>query len=141
MGVYVLVLLCVGVLVICILVFTVLCLTVFAVISLTQATSDRALAQSAERMAKGYYEADTLAERVISRLMNKDIRDGSVLDVEVTSGIEDGRTVVSFAIPMTNVKELFVKAAITESECEVLVWKTRDIGSHEEEPGTPVWSF
>ncbi len=124
-----------------ILVFTVLCLTVFAVISLTQATSDRALAQSAERMVKGYYEADTLAERIISRLIKTELRDGRVWDVEVTSRNEDGRGIVSFAIPVTVGKELFVEAAIVGSECEVLVWKTRDIGSQESEPGTPVWTF
>ncbi|MDR1705227.1 MAG: hypothetical protein LBS19_11170 [Clostridiales bacterium] len=113
-----------------ILVFTVLCLTVFAVISLTQATSDRALAQAAERMAKGYYEADTLAERVVSRLIKTGLRDGSVLNVEVTSRSEEGRTVVSFAVPVTDEKELLVEAAITESDCEVLVWKMRDINNY-----------
>jgi hypothetical protein len=112
-----------------ILVFTVLCLTVFAVISLTQAASDRALAQAAERMAKGYYEADTLAERVVSRLIKTGLRDGSVLNVEVTSRNEEGRTVVSFTVPVTDEKELLVEAAITESDCEVLVWKMRDIAA------------
>ena len=115
-----------------VLVFTVLCLTLFAVITLSQSTADKALADAAARMVISYYEADTLAECVLSQL-----RYPSTLDMPQTriiSGVnvtieKIGVTITAyFTVPVTEEKELVVHAILKDfNEHEILVWKMSDV--------------
>ena len=109
-----------------ILVFTVLCLSMFSVITFSQASADKALADAAARMSLGYYEADTLAERVLAQLRSADCYYGLILGVDVSVTNLGGIYEVYFSIPVTEEKELVVEAVIREDDCEILVWKMRD---------------
>jgi len=110
-----------------ILVFTVLCLTLFSVITFSQATTDKALADAASGMTLGYYEADTLAERVLAHLRSSTPENGTILGVDVTATYTGGLHIVSFSIPVTKDKVLAVEAVIRAADCEILVWKMQDV--------------
>jgi len=111
-----------------ILVFTVLCMTLFAVITFSQASTDKALADAAAQMVIGYYDADTLAERVLAELRAGIHEKENVLGVEVNVADIGGSSKVSFSIPVTLDKELTVEAVIRQHGYEILVWKMVDIG-------------
>ena len=116
-----------------VLVFTVLCLTLFAVITFSQSTANKALADTAARMVVGYYEADTLAERMLAQLRCAPTPDMPqtvfISGVKVTLVKIDEATAAHFRIPVTEYKELVVEVAIKNSdEYEVLVWRMSDVG-------------
>jgi len=123
-----------------VLVFVVLCLTVFALISLAAASNDKVMADKAADIVKGYYEADALAERVLAEILLGSA-DDTVLGVEVSAEYDTYVKYVTFACPISDKKELFVKAAIYRETCDVLEWSMRDVGSWvmiDEMP--PVWT-
>ena len=90
------------------------------------ASADNALADAAARMVTGYYEADTLAERVLAGLSAGARENTLISRVNVTITDIGGPNVVRFSIPVTENKELAVEAILQPEGYEILVWKMRD---------------
>ena len=118
-----------------ILVFAVLCLTVFSLITFVVAGNDKVLVESESRFVLGYYEADTLAERVLNELLKTEsgITPDSILGVDIGSDYDMalGATVFYYSCPLSEDKELFVSIARSYDSYDILSWKMRDTGEWE----------
>lgn len=120
-----------------VLVFSVLCLSIFALLSLTAAMSDKSMADAAVRTAKGYYDADTLAECILAEILEADITPDTVRGVSITTGKESGT--VSFFCIISENKALHVEAAVFEEYYDILKWCVRDIEDWETDKRLNVW--
>ena len=124
-----------------VLVFAVLCLTVFTLISYTAAGNDKALTDAEARLTKGYYEADTLAERVLAELAAADTIPGSIRGVEIAAGW-DGEMLVEtaeFSCAVSDGRELYVKVAFFGDSYDILSWRMRNTGTWQADENLPVW--
>lgn len=119
------------------LIFTVLCLAIFAVLSLTTALADKAMADAAACSVKGYYEADTLAECILSEILKEDKIPDAIMGINITANAESGT--VAFICPISEKKCLYVEAAVYEGDYNILKWRTQDVGEWETDKGMPVW--
>lgn len=128
-----------------VLVFVVLCLTIFALISLSYAEGEKAMTDTEAAMIKGYYEADTLAERVLAEILEADATPEAVQGIDVTAKWERDMLaeIAEFSCPVPGFedqKELYVRVAIYEdSSYDILEWRMRDVGEWEIDDGLPVW--
>jgi len=126
-----------------VLVFTVLCLTVFALISYTAAVNDRALAEVEAKLVKGYYDADTLAERVLAELLAADPIPalGPVHGVEIAAkwNRELAAVTAEFSCAVSEGKELFVKVAFYDDSYDILSWRMRNTREWLADESLPVW--
>ena len=115
-----------------ILIFAVLCLTVFSLITFVVSNNDKVLVQSESRFVLGYYEADSLAERVLDELLKTDlgIMPAPILGIEIDSEYDLflGANVYYYSCPVSDEKELSVKLARTYDSYDILSWKMRDTG-------------
>ena len=118
-----------------ILIFAVLCLSVFSLITYVVAGNDKTLVQSESKFVIGYYEADTLAERVLNELLQAEIglTPDSILEVDIETDydISLGANVFYYSCPISGEKELFVRVARTYDSYNVLSWQMRDTGEWE----------
>lgn len=107
------------------LIFAVLCLTVFSLISLSVAGNDKALADTEAKLVTEYYQADELAERILSEILDSDVVPGEILGCSIDAEWDWDLTaeVISFTCPISNVKELIVKAAISDDSYDIISWK------------------
>ena len=118
-----------------ILVFAVLCLTVFSLITFVVAGNDKVLVDAESRFVLGYYEADALAERVLTELLKA----GVDKTPETVLGLEIGydwdmdlmANVYYYSCPLSDEKELFVRLAIHYDSYDILSWQMRDTGEWE----------
>jgi hypothetical protein len=116
-----------------VLVFAVLCMTIFAVISLTSSVSGRALAEIEVNLVKSYYQADTLAESILTELFEAEDIPDTINGVEIISGwdMDLGVEILSFSCGISEGKELYVVIANRGTEMDILTWRMRDIGEWE----------
>jgi hypothetical protein len=113
-----------------ILVFAVICMAIFAVITFSSAISNNALVKVEKELVRSYYEADSLAEAVLARLLTADVIPDEVLGVEIQSGwdLTLDAEVISFTCGISDTKELYAVIAVYDTEMDILVWRMRDIG-------------
>lgn len=107
------------------LIFAVLCLTVFSLISLSVAGNDKSLVDTEAGLVTEYYEADEFAERIVSEILKSDSTPEQILGVSIETEWDWDLTaeVSSFICPISDVKDLVVKVAVSEDSYEILIWK------------------
>lgn len=112
------------------LVFAVLCLTIFTMISLSSATTDKALANRLETLVTGYYDADTLAELILSDLLAVVGETGelpeSAYDVDIAVSEQDGVVSISYICPINDSKELMVEVDFYDGSYEIKIWRMQE---------------
>ena len=109
------------------LVFAVLSLTIFSIITLNSAMADRAITDVWKQAALAYYEADTLAEIIVSEILAQDEIPQFVQGTEIMKDMEGDS--LSFSLTVSEQKELHVKIAIFDGYYETLEWRLRDVGN------------
>lgn len=141
-----------------VLIFAVLCLTVFSLISFVVAGNDKILVDTETRFVLAYYEADSLAERVLAELLESGpypySTPGSILGVDINCYYDSDlwSDVWTYACPLSEDKEIFVKLAMYDESYDILSWRMRDTGEWEAdlslnlfdpfgEGGTPMWDI
>ena len=125
-----------------ILVFAVLCLSVFSLITFVVARNNEALVDAETRLVKGYYEADMLAERILSVIFEGESVPGTALgvDIEAYRDPERDEDVIQFLCPIPDSgKSLFVRLSIRGDSYEILSWRMRDTGEWIADDGRDVW--
>ena len=109
------------------LIFAVLCLTVFSLISLSVAETDKSLADTEAELVTEYYEADEAAERILSVILETeaDIVPAEINGVSITTqwDMDLMAEVSEYTCPISAIKELSVKVAVSENSFDILVWK------------------
>ena len=107
------------------LIFAVLCLTVFSLISLSVADTDKSLVDTEARLVTEYYEADEKAERILAEILSSGSVPGEIMGVSIDTEWDWDMIaeVATFVCPISDVKDLVVKVAISEGDYDILVWK------------------
>jgi hypothetical protein len=122
-----------------VLVFAVLCLTIFALITLASAENDKAMSNAEAKLVKGYYQADTLAELILSDIIEAMPIPDIVRGIEIESKRQDDIYIVTFSCPISDRKELYVQVAVYDDYYYILAWHMRNTVKWEADPGLPVW--
>ena len=125
-----------------ILVFAVLCLSVFSLITFVVARNNEALVAAETRLVTAYYEADMLAEHILSVIFEEESVPGTALgvDIEAYRDPELDEDVIQFFCPISDSgKSLFVSLAIRGNSYEILSWQMRDIDEWVADDGRDVW--
>lgn len=124
------------------LIFAVLCLTVFSLISLSVAQSDKSLADTEAELVTQYYEADDLAERVLAGILESGAIPREVLGVSIGTWWDEGleAEIAEYSCPISDIKELGVKVAITGDTYDILVWKMINTDEWVIDDAINVWS-
>jgi len=108
-------------------IFPVLCLTVFAMLSLSTAQADKRLADTSIQAVADYYEADSRAEEILSRL-----RTGQIPDEVTKNG-----NVYSYSCVISPTQSLFVEVA--EDGWEVLRWQSVSTADWQTDDSMELW--
>lgn len=122
-----------------VLVFATLCLTIFALISLTSANAEKKTADRMEGIVTGYYEADTLAERILAEILAAEEIPDEAGGVEITTSQAGGAKYAIFYCPVSGTMELYVEVAIYEGHYDILHWEMQDTGVWEIDGGINLW--
>jgi hypothetical protein len=124
-----------------VLMLAVLCMAVFVLITVIDVTNDKRIADVGAQMIKSYYEADALAEGIVSEVAAGTPVPGNILgvDVEAETDFFTGDALVSFACPAQAEKVLYVRMAQTMDGYEILEWTLRDVGTWEIDDSLPIW--
>jgi len=125
-----------------VLVFAVLCLTVFSLITFVVAGNDKALVDAEARLVVGYYEADALAERVVSGILASDSIPEMVhgIGIETYWDWEADADIAYFFCPISDQRSLFVRLAINEDSYYILSWRMYDIDEWTFDDSLNVWT-
>jgi len=125
-----------------VLIFAILCLTIFTVISFVPALIEQNLISAEVQLVEAYYVADTLAERVLAKILSTDAELDNILGIEITSYWDWDLLVerVSFICPISETKELYVVAEIGSDFHNILNWQVRAAGEWEPDDRLNVWS-
>jgi len=125
-----------------VLVFSVLCLTVFTLITFVVAGNEKALVDAELHLVKSYYEADTLAEQILTEVLSaEDILPGNFhgVDVETYWDGELDADIVRYSCPVTDIKTLYVELAVRHDSFDILDWRMRDTDEWEFDDSLNVW--
>ena len=124
-----------------VLVFAVLCLTVFSLITFVIADNDKALADAESELVLGYYNADTLAENIVSEIVQTDALPDSIRDIKIMSDqdLESGANIAYFSCPISGNKELYVRLAIWGDSYDILCWRMCDTDEWVVDDSMYVW--
>ena len=121
-------------------IFAVLCLTVFAMLSMSTVQAENRLRDSSAESVEGYYEADTEAEKVLSRLRDREVPEG----VELSSVTPDGMTVTaSYSCPISATQSLFVEVLFENGlgdDYTILRWQAAYTADWVPNYGLNVWT-
>lgn len=110
-------------------IFAVLCLTVFAWLSLSSVQADGRLSKASAEAVKAYYEADSEAEEILSRL-----RQGSVPEGVIVQGNR-----YQYECIVSDVQKLVVEAELDENTYQILRWQTVSTTEWEENDELQLW--
>jgi len=125
-----------------VLVFAVLCLSVFSLITFVVAGNSKALVDTEARLVKGYYEADLLAERILTEIIGSYIIPDNILgvDIDVTWDWEADADIVQYVCQLPeSEKWLYVRLAIYMDSYEIQSWRMWDTGEWEVDEGMNIW--
>ena len=111
-----------------ILVFAVLCLTIFSLITFVVAGNERSLVDARVNLVTGYYEADALAELIVSDILEADTIPGTVRGVNIHIGwnVEHDVDTIYFFCAISDIKALYVNLAVRDDSFDVLSWRMHD---------------
>jgi len=123
-----------------VLVFTVLCFTIFALISYSAAGNYKALTEAEARMVKSYYEADTLAERILAEILESDTIPASIhgVEIKIQQDCDLMTEIVEFSVKTNEEKELYVKLAFFVDTYDILSWRIRSTKEWRVDDSLPV---
>lgn len=110
-------------------IFAVLCLTIFALLSLSTVQADGRLTAISAETVKRYYEADTMAEKILA-----DLRNGIVAE-----GVEQDGNDYRYSCPVSETQVLNVTVRIEGAEVEILQWQTESCTEWEADDRLNVW--
>lgn len=122
-----------------IVVFVILCLTVFSFLSFEMACVDKAATDKWRRSVNAYYAADGAAEKILAKILEEDEIPPFVRGVPIKVSTEKGSKTVRFSCPVSEQKELSVEVLISESRCQILEWRTRDLLVWEADEHMQLW--
>jgi len=125
-----------------ILVFAVLCLSVFSLITFVVARNNEALVAAETRLVTAYYEADMLAEHILSVIFEEESVPGTALGVDIETYRDPDRDedVIQFFCPISDSgKLLFVSLTIRGDSYEILSWRMQDTDEWVADDGHDVW--
>ena len=93
-------------------------------------------------MVKAYYEADTLAECILAKLIAADTMPDSIRGVKITARWDWDLTAetAEFSCVVSSGKELYVKVAFYGDSYDILSWRMRNTGVWDIDDNLPVWS-
>ncbi|MCL2499509.1 MAG: hypothetical protein FWE90_04135 [Defluviitaleaceae bacterium] len=116
-----------------VLVFAVLCLTIFSVITYASALADKALSEIEATLVRQYYEADTLAELIVSELLAAEEFPDTVHGIQIVSEWDWDlwMETLSFVCKISDKMELHVVLGIQDENLSILAWRMRDTGGWE----------
>jgi len=126
-----------------VLVYAVLCFTVFTLISYSAAENYMTLTEAEARLVKSYYEADTLAERVLSEILASDAIPASIHGVEIKTQWDDDlkAKTAEFSINVYEEKELYVNIVFYDESYDILSWRMRRTKEWQADDYLPVFIF
>ena len=124
-----------------VLVFAVLCLTIFSLITYVVAGNDKALVDAKVELVTGYYEADAMAERVLSELLGAEVTPDNVLGVDINTRFDDdlGVETVYFFCRVSDIKALYVNLVIRDDSFDILSWRMYDTDDWVFDDSINVW--
>ena len=125
-----------------VLVFAVLCLTIFSLITFVVAGNERALVDAKVSLVSGYYEADALAELVLTDILAADSVPDSSNGVNIYSQWDEelGADTVYFYCDISDIKSLYVNLALSDDSFDILSWRMRDTDEWVFDDSLNVWS-
>ena len=111
-----------------VLVFAVLCLTIFSLITLVVSSNDKDLVDAQAQLVSGYYEADTLATRILADILSNDQVPDNILGVDIYTGWDDtlNAETTYFFCHVSDVKALYVNLVFHDDSYDILSWRMRD---------------
>jgi len=124
-----------------VLVFAVLCLTVFSLITYIVAGNDKALVDTEAALVVGYYEADALAERIVSDIIEADGIPAEVRGIEINSywDMDADAEIAYFYCPISEHKSLYVRLVIHYDSYDILSWRMYDTDEWVFDDNIDVW--
>jgi len=125
-----------------VLVFAVLCLTIFSLITFVVAGNDKALVDAKAEMVTGYYEADTLAELIISDILAAAEIPDTIRGVKINTGFDErlNKETVYFFCDISGSKSLYVNLAIANDSFDILSWRMYDKEEWEIDDSINIWT-
>jgi len=125
-----------------VLVFAVLCLTVFSLITFVVAGNEKKLVDSKADLVTGYYEADTLAELILSDILAADEIPEAVRGIKINKGFDERRNsdTTYFFCDISDSKALYVNLAIHDDSFDILSWRMYDKDEWETDDSINVWT-
>ena len=125
-----------------ILIFAVLSLTIFSLITFVVAQNDIALVQAQSELVVSYYEADSVAEKVLAELLDAGVLPNSVNGVDIGRMWNEERQSESifFFCRINETKKLFVDVIVEEDTIDILSWSMYNIDEWVCEDRLPVWT-
>ena len=124
-----------------ILIFAVLCLTVFTLIAFVVSGNEKALVDTEVNLVKSYYEADALAERILTEILESVTKPESVegITIDYWTDLSSGADMATWSCPFEDDKELFVSLAFNNDSYNILNWKMRNTGRWEIDDSLDLW--
>ena len=124
------------------LIFAVLCLTVFSLISLSVAQNDKSLVDIEAKLVTEYYAADELAENILAEILGSDSIPDEIRGVRIDKEWDWDliAETAAFSCPISDVKQLDVKVAVSDGSYDILIWKMINTGDWVIDDTLNVWS-
>jgi len=125
-----------------VLVFAVLCLTVFSLITFVVAGNEKRLVDAKADLVIGYYNADTLAELILSDILAADEIPDIIRGVEISRGFNEAlnKETTYFFCDISDSKALFVNLLIQDESFDILSWRMYDKEVWELDETINVWT-
>ena len=125
-----------------VLVFAVLCLTIFSLITFVVAGNDKALVDAKAGMVTGYYNADTLAELILSDILSPGETPGIIRGVPVNTGFDESLNLETtyFFCDISETKALYVNLVLYDDSFDILSWRMYDKDEWEFDDSIIVWT-
>ena len=125
-----------------VLVFAVLGLTIFSVISLIPAMTSQRLIQAEVQLVQDFYEADTIAVKILSEILASDVTPYNVLGVEIFSDWDWDllAEVIWFTTYVTENRVLSVEILRDFDFYQITAWRMHNLSDWEADDTLNVWT-
>jgi len=124
-----------------VLVFAVLCLTIFSLITFVIAGNERAMIDARVELVIAYYEADALAEQIMSDILSADTLPKTARDVDIHTRWDESlkAEMIYFFCDISDIKALYVSLVIHDDTFDILSWQMRATDDWEFDDSLNVW--
>jgi len=125
-----------------VLVFAVLCLTIFSLITLVVSNNDKALVDAQVQLVSGYYEADTLATRILADILSADTIPDKIYGVDIYTTWDESieAETIYFFCRISDIKALYVNLVHRDDSFDILSWRMWDTDEWVFDDSIKVWS-